>query len=155
MRYVLRGRDAGRVDRRLTALAAALAAAGAALIAAPAQNPPPLGVEITSPLGRTGLSGPIRIVARVTAKMDAKEAWNAEMCEHGYGAGNPLKPSFVIGKLAESLGPLYRKMAYLAAKGELDALDPKVCAVDPEGAPDFEAIAPPPATCGTSTLFVP
>ena len=31
----------------------------------------PLTVEITSPLGRTGLSGPIRIVARVTAPPDA------------------------------------------------------------------------------------
>jgi hypothetical protein len=46
-------------------------------------------------------------------------------------------------------------MAYLAAKGELDALDPNVCATDPEQEPDFEEIAPPQLSCGTSTLFVP
>ncbi len=41
-----------------------------ALVLADGQRPSPedLAVEITSPLGRTGLTGPIRIVARVTAK---------------------------------------------------------------------------------------
>jgi VWFA-related protein len=40
------------------------------LVLAEPQRPsePPLSVAITSPLGRTGLSGPIRIVARVTGK---------------------------------------------------------------------------------------
>jgi hypothetical protein len=91
----------------------------------------------------------------VTEKANAVEAWGAEMCEHGYGRGNPLKPAFVVGKLEDSLGPLYRKMAYLAAKGELAALDPSVCASDPEEEADFEEIAPPELSCGTSTLFVP
>jgi hypothetical protein len=91
----------------------------------------------------------------VTEKTNAVEAWNGEMCEHGYGAGNPLKPGFVLGKLEDSLGPLYRKMAYLAAKGELDALDASICATDPAEEPDFEEIAPPQLSCGTSTLFIP
>jgi hypothetical protein len=91
----------------------------------------------------------------VTEKADAVETWGAEMCERGYGAGNPLKPGFVLGKLEDSLGPLYRKMAYLAAKGELDALDPSVCASDPEEEADFAEVAPPRLSCGTSTLFVP
>lgn len=89
--------------------------------------------------------------------LDAASAWDGEMCEHGYGAGNPLKPGFVVGTLEKSLKPLYRKMAYLADKGSLDALDESVCATDPESAPDFAAKAPKleRLTCGTSTLFVP
>ncbi len=90
-------------------------------------------------------------------QVDAGNAWDSEMCEHGYGAGNPLKPGFVVGALESSLKPLYRKMAYLAAKGQLDALDESVCSVDPESAADFAAVAPRAdrLTCGTSTLFVP
>lgn len=89
--------------------------------------------------------------------LDAGKAWDSEMCEHGYGAGNPLKPGFVVGTLESTLKPLYRKMAYLAAKGELDALDTSVCATDPEGAADFATKAPAldRLKCGTSTLFVP
>jgi hypothetical protein len=88
---------------------------------------------------------------------DAGKAWDSEMCEHGYGAGNPLKPGFVVGALESSLKPLYRKMAYLAAKGQLDTLDESVCATDPESAEDFAEVAPSldRLTCGTSTLFVP
>jgi Ca-activated chloride channel family protein len=49
-----------------------LVAAGAGLQAGPGQNPVPdsptdLAIQITSPLGRTGMSGPVRIVARVTS----------------------------------------------------------------------------------------
>jgi hypothetical protein len=95
--------------------------------------------------------------SREGSSSDAGNAWDAEMCEHGYGAGNPLKPGFVVGELETSLKPLYRKMAYLAKTGRLDALDTSVCATDPEGAADFEAKAPAldRLTCGTSTLFVP
>ena len=32
--------------------------------------PPPLAIQITSPLGRTGMAGALRIVARVAAKDD-------------------------------------------------------------------------------------
>ncbi|HET9369358.1 MAG TPA: VWA domain-containing protein, partial [Vicinamibacterales bacterium] len=60
--------DAGRVVRRAAAAAAVIVAASVWL---GAQTPAPaaddLKVEITSPLGRTGLSGAIRIVARITA----------------------------------------------------------------------------------------
>lgn len=44
------------------------------LVLADGQRPSPddLAVEITSPLGRTGLSGPIRIVARVTARSNVE-----------------------------------------------------------------------------------
>jgi hypothetical protein len=105
---------------------------------------------------RTGFLGAMhRLLNEKT--LDPGVAWDGEMCEKGYGAGNPLKPGFVVGKLESSLKPLYRKMAYLAAKGKLDRLDTSVCASDPEEAADFDEVALPleRLTCGTSTLFVP
>ena len=38
---------------------------------APAAPAGPLTVQITSPLGRTGMTGPVRVVARVVAPKDA------------------------------------------------------------------------------------
>lgn len=67
MRRLFRGRGGapgGRVTVTATALAVALAAAGA--IPAAAQDGPP-SVRLTSPLGRSGLPGKVRIVARVVA----------------------------------------------------------------------------------------
>lgn len=91
--------------------------------------------------------------------LTAERAWDEEMCERGYGSGNPLKPGFVTGALEEGLTPLYRKLAWLAAKGKLssDTLDTKLCASDPEAETTFAATALPLArlTCGTSTLFEP
>jgi hypothetical protein len=89
--------------------------------------------------------------------LDAGAAWDGEMCERGYGAGNPQKPAFVRGKLEDGLKPLYRKLAYLAKKGALDSLDTNVCANDPSSEADFEAEALPldRLKCGTSTRFSP
>lgn len=107
---------------------------------------------------RTGLLAAIHRLL-TEDDLDAATAWDREMCERGYGAGNPEKPAFVIGKLEHGLKPLYRKLAYLVAKGRLraDALDESVCATDPEGAPDFADAALPldRLACGTSTLFEP
>jgi hypothetical protein len=44
------------------------AALTAALVASAPQAPPPLGVRITSPLGRTGQPGTVRIVAQISAE---------------------------------------------------------------------------------------
>ncbi|MEZ4263375.1 MAG: tyrosine-protein phosphatase [Polyangiaceae bacterium] len=105
---------------------------------------------------RTGLLAAVR---RLTTEdgLAADRAWDEEMCERGYGAGNPLKPSFVVRTLATNLAPLYRKMAYLAVKGRLDTLDASVCQTDPTSEPDFEATAVARARleCGTSTRFEP
>lgn len=89
--------------------------------------------------------------------LDAGAAWDGEMCERGYGAGNPLKPGFVKGKLEDGLKPLYRKLAYLAKKGALDSLNTSVCANDPSTEADFEEKALPldRLKCGTSTMFDP
>jgi hypothetical protein len=90
--------------------------------------------------------------------LDAAAAWDGEMCEHGYGAGNPLKPAFVVDTLAGGVAPLYRKMAWLIATGKLTtALEPSACAADPSGMAGFSSGALPVKrlTCGTSTLFRP
>ena len=56
---------------RFAAVVAA-AIAGAALVTLGAQSgKPELSVVLTSPLGRTGISGPVRIVARVTQEKEA------------------------------------------------------------------------------------
>jgi len=70
VRHVLRRRHAGRQHGRVAAaaLAAAVAAGGLLLAEGQRSGEPPLEVAITSPLGRTGLAGPIRIVARVKAQ---------------------------------------------------------------------------------------
>jgi len=107
---------------------------------------------------RTGLlAATQRLISDPTVKAD--RAWDEEMCEHGYGAGNPLKPAFVKGSLDHGLTPLYRKLAFLVATGKITAanLDPAVCAADPEADATFAAQAVPLARlkCGTSTRFEP
>ena len=82
MRRLLRRRGPGR-DARLIAAAIALIVVGRAGLwsaeippalkgrATPGDQRPALAIRITSPLGRTGISGPIRIVARVTGDPEA------------------------------------------------------------------------------------
>ncbi len=89
----------------------------------------------------------------------ADKAWDEEMCERGYGAGNPLKPAFVKGQLADGLTPFYQKLAWMIAKGKIraGALDANACANDPARDATFAASAIPLARlkCGTSTRFEP
>lgn len=105
---------------------------------------------------RTGLLAAIHRLL-TEPNLDAGAAWDGEMCERGYGAGNPQKPAFVRGKLEDGLKPLYRKLAYLAKKGALDSLSTGVCANDPSSESDFESKALPldRLKCGTSTMFEP
>ncbi len=84
---------------------------------------------------------------------DAGESFEEDMCEHGYGSGNPQKPGFVLGKLEDGLTPLYRSMAYLVAQGILTGdLEAGACAAQPAVPDDFLAE---PLACGTSTTLVP
>ncbi len=84
---------------------------------------------------------------------DARAAFDMNMCEHGYGAGNPQKPGFVIGKLEDGLTPLYRSMAFLIQEGELtDELETAACDSAPNVPEDFMAE---PLSCGVSTTLVP
>jgi hypothetical protein len=84
---------------------------------------------------------------------DPRAAFDADMCEHGYGSGNPQKPGFVLGKLEDGLTPLYREMAFLIDEGVLtQTLDKAVCATQPTVPDDF---MPEALSCGTSTTLVP
>lgn len=105
---------------------------------------------------RTGLLAAVHRML-TEPNLDAGAAWDGEMCDRGYGAGNPLKPAFVKDKLEDGLKPLYRKLAYLAKKGALDSLDTNVCATDPSEDADFETKALPldRLRCGTSTMYSP
>lgn len=107
---------------------------------------------------RTGFLAAMRRML-VDAEMTPERAFDEEMCENGYGSGNPLKPAFVVGALeAESgLTPLYQRMAYLVATKKITAakLDAAVCKTDPAKAADFAKTALPMERlrCGTSTKF--
>ncbi len=86
-------------------------------------------------------------------KADARAAFDADMCEHGYGAGNPQKPGFVLGKLEDGLTPLYRQMAFLVSEGKLTSkLESTACESEPTVPDDFMSE---PLACGTSTTLVP
>jgi protein-tyrosine phosphatase len=81
---------------------------------------------------------------------DEVTLFQQEMCERGYGAGNPQKPGFVVGSVEGEMTPLYRKMAKLVADGKLtEALSKSACATEPQIATD------PRFVCGTSTQFKP
>lgn len=78
MRELLRGRRRNAVGLRLAgrtvvscALAAGLVAAAVGVHAAPEQDVSPLSVRLTSPLGRIGTPGTVRVVAQITAPVDA------------------------------------------------------------------------------------
>jgi hypothetical protein len=80
---------------------------------------------------------------------DEAALFQEEMCERGYGAGNPQKPGFVVSSVESELTPLYRKMAKLVADGKLtSALSKTACNVEPQISADK-------LVCGTSTRFKP
>lgn len=76
---------------------------------------------------RTGyLSGIWRMMS---TGWSAKKAFYSEMCENGYGAGNPHKPWKVYGAIRKDLTPLFLAMAAKVEAGELsfDNIDAKIC----------------------------
>ena len=101
---------------------------------------------------RTGLLAAMHRLITEPA-LDPQTAFTEEMCERGYGAGNPLKPAFVIASLDKALTPLYRQLAWMVKQGTLSAgaLAPSVCAPRPAPPTSFLPIAD--LHCGTSTRF--
>ncbi|MBS1119854.1 MAG: hypothetical protein H6Q90_2082 [Deltaproteobacteria bacterium] len=87
---------------------------------------------------RTGyLAGLYRLLTE-TAAVDT--IFEQELCERGYSAGNPQKPyAGVVKEIDSDLTPLFLKMAFKIATGELteSTLDESVCDVDPAGDPAF------------------
>lgn len=64
----------------------------------------------------------------------AQEAFYYEMCENGYGGGNPRKPyAKVVEPIRQELTPLYLKMSLLIKRGavSMDSLDSGACSQEP------------------------
>lgn len=101
---------------------------------------------------RTGLLAAMRRLVS-EPNLDPKTAFTEEMCENGYGAGNPLKPAFVIASLDKALTPLYRQLAWMVKQGTLrsGSLNANVCSNEPSLPSSFLPLAD--LHCGTSTKF--
>jgi hypothetical protein len=117
----------------------------------------PTLVHCTVGEDRTGyLAGLYRLLEGET---EPTTVFTDEMCERGFGSGNPFKPTTVTGAIAEGLIPLYRKMAFKILSGELTwDLEAAACATDPAGDPTFTSdpeLAAAGYTCGTFTAFAP
>jgi hypothetical protein len=88
---------------------------------------------------RTGyLAGLYRLLTDSSASVDA--IFGGELCEHGFSSGNPQKPFAGVAKeIDEDLTPLFLKMAFKIATGELtpSSLSEAVCASDPADDPQF------------------
>lgn len=59
----------------------------------------------------------------------AADAFQNEMCENGYGKGNPRKPWKVYGAIRKELTPLFLHMSELITSGQLSMnnLDESIC----------------------------
>ena len=106
---------------------------------------------------RTGyLAGLYRLLE---GEEDVRTVFADEMCERGFGAGNPFKPVAVTSKVDEGLIPLYRKMAFKVRQGQLTwALEEAACQTDPAGDPEFASdpeLDGAAYVCGTFTRFEP
>lgn len=87
-----------------------------------------------------------------------ESVFETEMCERGYSSGNPQKPfAGVVREIDHDLTPLFLKMAFKIANGELTptSLDESVCDVDPEGDAAFTGAQwdPEGFRCLTSTRY--
>ena len=77
---------------------------------------------------------------------DLNTAFENEMCEKGYSAGNPRKPVYypapVAAAIRQELTPLFLKLAYKIEKGEitLDRLSTSACSKDPRREAAFKPI---------------
>lgn len=105
---------------------------------------------------RTGyLAGLYRLLNEQTAVGDV---FQTELCERGYSSGNPQKPlAGVVNEIDADLTPLFLKMAFKIATGELtkSSLDDRVCDVDPAADPAFAVPQFDPAAfrCAVSTRY--
>ncbi len=119
------------IMRRATCLLAVFLA-GAGVVRPAAQNPPrPLTVQITSPLGRTGVAGPTRIVARIAAApgtvlsavqffVDGKligEDKDGAPYAVDWVDENPFLPREIVVSVADAQGQSARDSVILAPAG--------------------------------------
>lgn len=81
---------------------------------------------------RTGyLAGIFRYL--MDPDQDLDQLFQEELCERGYGAGDPLKPRRVYSAVRRYLTPLFLKMIFKVDAGyiDLDHLDYRACNYDP------------------------
>ncbi len=116
---------------RAVAVASVLVLAVAVLRAGPAQDAPSaspgaLAIQITSPLGRTGMSGPVRIVARVTPAAGSLspiqffvdgtlvgEDKDGPPYAVEWSDDNPFRRREIVAQVADSLGATARDLVAL------------------------------------------
>ncbi len=116
---------------RAVAVASVLVLAVAVLRAGPAQDAPSaspgaLAIQITSPLGRTGMSGPVRIVARVTPAAGSLspiqffvdgalvgEDKDGPPYAVEWSDDNPFRRREIVAQVADSLGATARDLIAL------------------------------------------
>ncbi len=81
---------------------------------------------------RTGLLA--ALIRQLAQGWTAEQAFQDEMCRHGYEAGNPRKPSFVVQAIRDHLTPIYAKLQILIGRGELNwgNLDRNLCSQLPD-----------------------
>lgn len=131
-------REAARRLPRAGALAALLAAVCLLAADAPAaRGPAPLSVRITSPLGRLGVPGTVRIVAQITADPDAAlspvqfyvdgKLLSSVTTGPPYAAEwvdeNPFEPREIAVAVADSLGNTARDRVLLKPLEVVEATD--------------------------------
>lgn len=70
---------------------------------------------------------------------DHNELFREQMCQNGYGAGNPKKPQFVIDAIREQLTLYYFAMVHLLYKNNqsLSHLDSSICQQNPLKTSEF------------------
>jgi hypothetical protein len=81
---------------------------------------------------RTGmLAGLIRMLEE---GWSVEKAFESELCQNGYEAGNPAKPPKVVQAIRKELTPVFLKMAFLIESKALtrDSIDASLCKDDPE-----------------------
>jgi hypothetical protein len=93
---------------------------------------------------RTGyLAGIINLLDN---PVDLRENFQSNLCNGGYGSGNPDKPAYVVNKIRQATTNLYLKMSWKVLQGDLtwDSLSEEACSEDPDtieayvNAPEFE-----------------
>ncbi len=82
---------------------------------------------------RTGmLAALFKMIEMPEEGWSTRKAFDDEMCMHGYEAGNPQKPEFVVDIIRREMTPIFLKLATLVDTGTIAAgkLDRSVCAQD-------------------------
>ncbi len=78
---------------------------------------------------RTGFLAGLWQSLTKTNNMSYQSIWNDQVCENGFGRGNPKKPMSVVTKLQQDLVPIYWSMIQMIQEGliNLEDLNENAC----------------------------